>query len=147
MAKIAVNLSEVTESKPVPNGVYNLTIASVDEMVSQKGLPQLKVSIGIDGQPESPNVTHFVSLPSSKDEPDKAKYKSLFLARFLALFKIPSDESGFDLDDFLGATARAELTLSEPNDNGDVYNRLQVPKMAEGGKKKSTPKPPTTPKR
>lgn len=130
---IPTNLSEVKESRPVPNGKYGLTIASCEDGKSQKGLPQLKVSIGIDGHDDAPNLTHYVSLPSAGDDPQKNQFKTLFLARFLQLFEIPSTGTDFDTDDFPGATATAELTLSEPDDNGNVYNRLVLPKLKEAG--------------
>jgi hypothetical protein len=57
--------------------------------------------------------------------------KGLFLRRFLELFDIPFEGGEFDLDDFIGATANAELTLSEPDDNGNVYNRLVLPRIKE----------------
>ena len=140
---IPTNLSEVKESRPVPNGKYNLTIASCEDTPSKAGKPQLKVSIGIDGHDDAPNVTHYVSLPSAGDEKNAAK--TLFLARFLQCFGIASDGNDFDTDDFAGATATCELTLSEPDDNGNVYNRLVLPKLkdepaASGGR--VSPKPP-----
>lgn len=124
---IPVNLEDVKESKPVPAGKYQLTVASVDETVTKAGAPQLKVSIGIDGHDDAPNLTHFVSIPSAGDE--KAAIKALFLTRFLSAFKIPYDSSGFDLDDFPGAVANCEVALSEPDENGNVYNRLNLPRL------------------
>lgn len=129
---IPVNLGDVKESKPVPAGKYDLTIASVEDTKSQAGKPQLRVSIGIDGHDDAPNLTHFVSLPSPGDE--KAQAKALFLKRFLAMFSIPHEDMAFDTDDFPGASAKgAEVSLSEPDDNGRVYNRLIVPYMQEDG--------------
>lgn len=145
MPRIAVNLNDVTEPKPVPVSTYDLTIASVEEGKSkEKQRPQLIVSIGIDQHPEAPNVTHFVSLPSGDDEPRSAQFKALMLKRFLTLFNIPMDsDGGFDTEDFPGAKARAELGLSEPNESGDTYNRLVVPKMrGEASKGAAVPKPP-----
>lgn len=142
---IPINLNEVQESKPVSAGRYDLTIASAEEWKSQKGAPQIKVSIGINGHDEAPNVTHFISLPAEGDDPQKAQFKALFLKRFLSLFKIPFNGNGFSLDDFPGATATAELTLSEPDDSGSVYNRLQLPRLkGESGPTsgESAPKPP-----
>ena len=128
---IPVDLGGVVEAKPVPAGKYDLTIASVDEGKTQKGFPQLKASVGIDGHDDAPNVTHFVSLPSPGDE--KAQAKALFLKRFLEAFKIPHEGMGFDTDDFPGAKATLELTLSEPDENGNVYNRIMLPKLVEAG--------------
>ena len=145
MTTVAINLDDIQESKPVAAGRYGLTIASAEEAVSQKGLPQIKVSIGIDGHDDAPNVTHYVSLPSAQDEPDKAKAKGLFLKRFLVAFNIPHSANGFDVNSFPGATADLELSLSEPDDSGNVYNRLQLPRLkteGAGSASKAVAKPP-----
>jgi len=138
---IPINLSELKEAKPVPNGRYGLTIASVEEGESQKGLPQLKASVAIDGHDDSPNITHFISLPSPND--DKSEAKAIFLARFLTTFSIPFDEGGFDLDDFPGAAAdNVEVTLSKPDDSGNVYNRIVLPKLPDSDEPKGRTAPP-----
>ena len=147
MAKvnIPVDLGRVQEAKPVPAGKYDLTIASVEETKSQKGFPQLVVNIGIDAHPEAPNLRHYVSLPSAGDE--KAEMKALFLKRFLQGFNIPHEGMSFDTDDFPGARASLELTLSEPDDSGNVYNRLIVPKSRDEGTAGGGRKAPPPPKR
>lgn len=126
---IPVNLNEVQESRPVPNAKYDLTIASVEEGKSKNGFAQLVVSIGIDGHDDAPNVTHYISLPTAGDE--KAQAKALFLTRFLEAFNIPHEDLSFDTDDFLGAKASLELTMSEPDANNRVYNRLVVPYLKD----------------
>jgi hypothetical protein len=127
--KIALNLNDVQEARPVAGGVkYDLIVATAEECTSQKGDPQVKVSVGIVGQETAPNVTHYISLPNGSD-PKKDNFKALMLRRFLEAFSIPYDAEGFAVEDFLGAQATLELSLSEPNDNGDVYNRLVLPKL------------------
>jgi hypothetical protein len=143
--EIPTNLQEVREAQPVPNGKYDLTIASVEESKTQAGLPQLRVSIGIDGHDDAPNLTHFVSLPSAGD--DKSTAKALFLARFLEAFNIAYDASGFDTDDLPGATARLEVTLSEPNADGNVYNRLVLPRLKNEPSGQGARRAPPPPKR
>jgi len=125
---IPINLNDVSEPRPVPNGRYDLVIASVEETVTkEKGKPQLKISIGIQGHDDAPNLMHYSGLPAEGDEPRSAQFKALMLKRFLALFSIPFDNGGFSLDDFPGATASAELTIDETGD----YNRLVLPKMRD----------------
>jgi hypothetical protein len=59
----------------------------------------------------------------------------LLLKRFLALFNIGYDSAGIDTEklcmEMVGATANAAVSLSEPDDNGNVYNRLIVPRMRD----------------
>ena len=130
--KIAVNLNEVHEARPVPNGLYDLVIASAEEAKTKAGAPQLKVSIGIIGHDDAPNVTHFVSIPSEHDDPQKSQFKALMLKRFLATFGIPHGDDEFDVDDFPGAAAHCELALGEPDASNNVYNRLVLPKLVDG---------------
>ena len=129
--KIPLNLNEVQESRPVPNGRYNVVIASAEENKSKAGNDQIVVSLGIEGHADAPNVSHWISIPGAGDE--KAAFKLLMMKRFLNAFKIPYDDSGFDVQDFVGATASLDLTLSEPDDNGNTYNRLQLPKLPSEG--------------
>jgi len=130
--KIPLNLNEIQESRPVPNGKYHLIVASAEEKKSQKGSPMIVCSLGISGHEDAPNVSHYISLPDGSD-PTKDNFKALMLKRFLHAFNIAFDESGFDMDDFIGADADADLTLSEPDDSGNVYNRLQLPKLPSEG--------------
>lgn len=144
--KIPLNLSDIQESKPVSNGRYDLIIASAEETKSKNGADQLKVSIGIQGEDKAPNLTHFISLPGGSDDAQKANFKMLLLKRFLHTFKIPYDSDGFNVEDFVGSTAVCDLTLSEPDDSGNIYNRLQLPRLPtegnEGTVKSTAAKPP-----
>lgn len=143
MPLIPVDTTTAQESKPVANGRYDLTIADVDPNARTKaGKPQIRVSIGIDGHDKAPNVTHFLSLPNSDDDAGKAEFKKLMIERFLVAFKIPHSKGGFNTDDFVGARANCELTLSEPDDGGNVYNRLQLPRL-KGDTPSAAPKPPS----
>lgn len=134
MGFINLNLGDVKESKSVPNGKYRLVIASFEEGESrEKKTPQLKFSINIEGHDDAMPVTHYVPLASNKDDAKAAAFKNLLLARFLALFKIPHSADGFNPEDAIGCSADAELQLGEPNDSGDTYNRLVVPKLKTEG--------------
>lgn len=131
--KIPLNLNDVQESRPVPQGKYNLVIASAEEAKAKSGADMIKVSLGIEGHDDAPNVSHFISLPDGSDA-TKDNFKGLMLKRFLVAFNIPFSDDGFDVDGFAGSTASCDLTMSEPDDSGNVYNRLQLPKLAsEGG--------------
>lgn len=140
---IAANINNAQESRPVPNGPYDLVIASAEEAKSKGGDPQLVVSIGIEGHINAPNVRHYISFPKAGEEQSKSDFKGLMLRRFLTAFGIPytseGNETVFDTDDFPGAKARMELTLTSPeeSESGDQYNRLRLPKIkdesAQGG--------------
>lgn len=127
MARIETNLKDVEEARPVPAGKkYGLTIS---EAVFREEKPDIRVSIGIDDHLDAPNVTHFISLPKADDGEDKVRFKNLMLKRFLVAFDIAHDEDGFDVDDFAGAQAELELGLSDPDESGNTYNRLRLPRL------------------
>lgn len=133
MPFIPVNLGAAKESRPVKNGVYDLQVVSVEEAKTKAGAPQLLVSIAIEGHDDTPNVRQYMSLPNNGDEPDKAKFKALLLKRFFTLFGVPVRADGFDTEALLGARARGELTITEPDDNGNIYNRVTVPRLRDEG--------------
>lgn len=129
MPRIEVNLKDVQEPKPVPGGKrYALTIS---EAVFREEKNDVRISIGIDDHLDSPNVSHFCSLPKADDDEGKAKFKARMMKRFLVAFNIPHDEDGFEVEDFPGAVAELELRLSDPDENGNVYNRLVLPRLPD----------------
>lgn len=131
MSMIPVDVSGVTEPKAVPGGRYDLSVSSAEEGLSkEKRKPMITVYLNIDGHTDAPNVRHSISLPAPEDEAKTKAFKMLLLKRFLTLFGIPYDSNGFNLEDFIGATATAELKLGEVDDNGNQYNELVMPKMA-----------------
>ena len=124
---INMNLSDVAEPKPVTPGRYGLTISDAKFRDAKK---DIEVSLGIDGHLDAPNIRHFISLPKPEDDAGKVAFKQLMLKRFLTQFNIPfNDTEGFNVEDFHGAQATVQLNLSEPDDNGAVYNRMQLDKL------------------
>ena len=138
MTFIPVDFDNAVEPQAAPPGRYNLQItqcevAKTGPNSKVPGSPQFRVSIGFTDEQNVPNITQFISLPNEGDEPDKANFKALLLKRFLTLFKVPFDTKGIDTEkmamDMVGATANAEVKLDDPDENGNVYNRLVVPRM------------------
>ena len=138
MTFIPVNFDDAVEPTTAPAGRYNLQI--VECKVTKTGpnskvpdMPQLRVNIGFQDHPEYQNFSQFISIPNEHDTADTARFKALLIKRFCALFNVPLDNSGIDLErlpmEMVGSTANAEVNISEPNDNGDVFNGLKVPKL------------------
>lgn len=154
MPFIPVNVNDAAEAKPVPAGKYDLTILSCDEVLTrEKQKPQYKIALQINGHDDAPPLNHFVGLPADGDEPRAMEFKVLLLKRFLTMFGLKVGNDGFDTTalamEMVGATARGEVGLSEPDDAGTVYNRLVVPKLKDEGTSgmvagagRTAPKPP-----
>lgn len=139
MTFISLNLDEVQEQKPAPKGTYELMITAAQatesgERSKNPGSPLLKVTIGfVDQEVNAPVITHYLSLPFEGDE--NANFKALMLKRFLNAFKVGYSSEGIDVDnlamELIGQTANLEVNLTEPNENGDVYNKIVVPRLRD----------------
>lgn len=136
MTFIPVAFDEIQEPKAAPGGNYPLQILEAKEAESgpnskNPGSPQIIVTLGFSEQPDTPNIRHYISLPTPGDE--KAAFKGLLLKRFLEHFRVPYDATGIETDricmDMVGCEAVTEVKLDEPDANGTVYNRIQLPKL------------------
>lgn len=140
---IELDFDNVLESKPLPKGRYDTQIVAAEVKESgpnskNPGRPMFQFTIGFTGPTKeeqvAPTVRHFVSIPHPDDEPKSADFKLLMLKRFLVAYNIPFSNS-FDPEDVafnsIGATAQVEVDLTEPNDSGDVYNRIVTPRLRD----------------
>jgi hypothetical protein len=136
MAFIPMNLNEAVESKPVSNGMYDVVITDCQEtLTKEKQTPQFKVALQIEGHDNAPTLYHYQGIPSADEDADKMKFKMLLLKRFLVAFGMPISSDGFDTSqlatDLIGQRARVEITLSEPDANGNIYNRMNLPRLKD----------------
>lgn len=139
MPFIPVNLDETVESKPAPKGKYELmisgcTLAETGENSKHPGAPMFKTTIGFtDLSVSAPVITHYITLPYEGDE--NANFKLLMLKRFLVAFQIPYSTDGIDPEqlamEMSGHTATLDVTLSEPNDDGAIFNRIILPRLRD----------------
>ena len=71
---IPIDVGAAVESKPVPNGWYEVQITDCVEAKSKAGNPQFVVGIAIKGHEDAPGVQHYVSLPTPGEDPKKLAY-------------------------------------------------------------------------
>lgn len=140
MSFIGINFDDAQEAKPAAAGMYNLQITDAKEGQTGPnskvpGSPQLIFSLGFTDEPNVPNITQWISLPNSEDDQKSANWKALQLKRFLVHFGIPFDSNGIDTErvcmEAVGSMAQTEVKLSEPDDNGNVYNRVVIPRLRD----------------
>ena len=146
MSFINVNLDDVQEQSPAPNGRYELQIISCTETRNKNDSPMLKVSLGFMGPNNYMNFKHYLNLPAENDDADSVKFKALMLRRFLALFNTKYDSKGVDTEklamELVGASAEAEvrqeeLPPREPGSEPFIVNKLVIPRLkGEEGKSK-----------
>lgn len=128
MPFISIPLNDVKEPKAAPEGEYDLRIIDAEDTESKKGNPMTVVKIAIEGQDSYP-VRHYITYPTGEDA-DQDRMKALEIRRFLDCFGIAFDENGFNTEDLVGATGRS-LVIQEEADDGNVYNRLRLPRLKE----------------
>lgn len=132
MSFVEMALDEVKEAQVMEEGAYDLIIESADEKESKKGKPMIECVIQFSDHPNASPIWYYLSLPHEDDEPKARNFKMLNLKRFLTMFGIPFDSSGFDTNDFFGASARnAHVKVSEPDENGNTRNELNLPKLQD----------------
>lgn len=145
---IPIDVGAAVESKPVPNGWYDMQITESTDGNSKGGKPMMTLDIAIQGHETAPAVRHFVSWPVPGEDAKKTNYKSLMVKRLLNMLKVPYPGAQLDTEklamSLVGISFKGELHLSEPDEGGRVYNRLQVPYLSDeaGGGKQAVPLPP-----
>lgn len=136
---IAMNIDDAQEQKPAPKGSYELQVTSAQVTETgpnskHPGAPMIKVTLGFtDLEVNAPVITHFITLPYEGDE--NGSFKLLMLKRFLVAFAIPYGSEGIDVEaiafEAVGKIATLEVGLTEPNENGDVFNRVTIPRIRD----------------
>lgn len=139
MPFIPLNLDEVTEAKPVIKGDYELQITGAKvtetgENSKHPGSPMIKITLGFtDPEIDAPTIQHYMTFPVEGDE--NAKLKNRMIKRFLAAFQVPYSPEGLDLDnlanEMLGHTATVGVGQQPPNENGDIFNNLNLPRLRD----------------
>lgn len=124
--ELPMNIDDVQEDKPVPEGEYTLVITDVKEKNNEDGsLKNLLVICEIQGHDGAANVLHNISMPQPADDAEKVTNKMKFIKRFISLFNIKTDGGKLNLQNFPGAKAKAMLTLEEYQ--GNVSNKIKLP--------------------
>lgn len=139
MQFIPVNLDEVSEPKAAPKGEYELQITGAQETETgpnskHPGTPMIKFTLAFtDLSLEAPAFSHYMVFPY-EGQVDYLNLTLLGIKRFLSHFQIPFSSDGLNTEDLVfeanGKVALCNVDLGEPNENGDVYNKLgYLPKL------------------
>jgi hypothetical protein len=119
MPFINVKLGDAKVPEPVPEDLYLLTIEDAEMIEDNKGRTVVKTRIKVENPPgdtSPPAIFHDIYLPQADEDPKKANTKLLFMKAFLEEFSIPYDDSGFDIDDFLGKQGEVKVGLDQYQD-------------------------------
>lgn len=136
MAFIKVDgLGDTQEAKAAPEGEYDLRVIKVSEKegTDKEGNEKtsLLVSLIIEDQDvDAPPFTHFLTYPYPGGAYNDMNMREI--ARFIKAFDIPSEDDGFDPDDFVGATGKCmvgQRTIEGGDYDGQVVNTLRLPRL------------------
>lgn len=126
MPFISESLDDVTEPKAAPEGEYDLTIVKAEEKESKGGNQMAEVFIRFDDPSiDAFPIRHFVIKWDHDTPADQVRSRKLEYKRFLAAFGIPEDS---DVSDWPGNGGRC-LVIQEEGNDGNIYNRLRLPKL------------------
>jgi|TARA_Y100000310_G_scaffold69164_1_gene64598 hypothetical protein len=119
-------LDEDYEDHPVAEGEYELRIEDVKDGRNKKNTAdQSVVRIKVMNAEEGAgSVFHYLTYPCDTDEPDQVRGKMRNITRFLRMFGIEFEASGFNSEDMIGATGTGLLTQEAYE--GRVSNKLRV---------------------
>ena len=139
MPFISMNLEEVSEQTAQPKGVYELQITAAAEQESgpnskHPGTSMIRFTLGFtDPELNAATFSHYMVFPY-EGQTEYLNLTMLGIKRFLAHFQIPFSNEGLDTESIafeaIGKVASCNVDLTEPNDNGDIYNKLgYLPKL------------------
>lgn len=132
MPFITTPIDDAKEPEAAPEGEYDLRIVKSEDGESKKGNAMTTVFIRIEDAaiPNAAPIRHWLTYPDSQTPADQRQMRLLDIKRFLTVFGIPFEAKGFNTDDLAGATGRCYI-YQEEGDDGNVYNRLRLPRLKE----------------
>lgn len=127
-------IEDAKETKPVAEGEYTVRIHSAELELSKKGLDMVHVMCLVEGEENANPIHTYLILPTADYQHRAMALRNL--KRFLVAFNIPHEGTGFDTDDFPGATANLLVQQEEVKEGamkGEITNRLNLPKVKGEG--------------
>lgn len=128
---VSLELGDDYEDKPVSEGEYEVRVVSARTGVSKKGNPQVEIVCVIDEEPEAPAIYHYMGFPGEDDDDRQRRSKMRNITRFLKHFRVPFETSGFSPEDAVGCTAECMVVQEAYGDDGDISNRIRIPRAKD----------------
>lgn len=138
--ELGEEFGETKEIPLAPEGQYDL-ICGEPEHNTDMGKNTIMVPIRFEDE-DYANFRHYLALPQAERDKknDEAKghkpgttskTKLLMTKRFCQAFNIPMTDSGFDTNDISGASARLGVSQSPADDQGRIFQNLQLPRLED----------------
>lgn len=131
MSFVEVPLGAAQEAEAVPEAEYDLRVAKFEQTTSKAGNNMYKAIVLVESEdhPNPSPIVEYLTLPNGADD-EHANMKLLNIKRFLAIFGVPMEESGFNDEDVVGSTGRCHVVNEtyEPEDGEPrEQNKLRMP--------------------
>jgi hypothetical protein len=130
MSLLQLNLTNVKEPQPVPEGQYLLRVLNAELGKSKSsGKDQMSVNFTIDRSATGESVSNaktvyeYYGLPNSDDNEEDTNFKLLKFKRLFSALGVSAD-NGVDTSALVGRSAWAHLTLKE-DEGFEPSNRIK----------------------
>jgi hypothetical protein len=120
-------LDDVTESKPAPEGEYDLRILKAIDKPSKSGTEMITLMLGFEGDVDAPPFYHYLMNWDADTPAEQISMRKLEIKRFCVVFDVSED---FDVSDLEGLTGTCFVGQEEGND-GVIRNRAKFPKLRD----------------
>lgn len=127
MPFIEESLKDITESRPAPEGEYELRILKATRKESKKGLDMIEVMLGFADGTDAPPFFHYLLSWDNTTSDDQIMNRKREIKRFCAAFDVPEE---FDAEDLVGETGTSFVSQEEGDDE-IVRNRLKLPRLKD----------------
>ena len=118
MSLIDLNLGDVPDQEPVPEGQYTLRIANAEVRTSGKtGGQYLYVLNEIEGEPNALPISKTFMFPTAQDDEATVMTRNRRLKRFLEAVGLDPTQP-FEPQDLIGQTYSAFLGVEETDEYG-----------------------------
>jgi hypothetical protein len=126
MSFINIDLDDIQEPQPVPDGDYEVQIVDIPEVKTSNrtGQEYLNFRLQILNEPGAADIYDVVMLPASQESEESNTRRKLRLKRMCEAFGVSYSGGSIQLEAFNGLRARALLSVESDAEFGDK-NRVR----------------------
>jgi hypothetical protein len=120
-------MGDHVEKEVVPEGKYTLRIYNYKVFYEEDQTTPKSIMImhEIDGEPDAKPVMFFMNLVRPQDNENTRHWKLAFQKGYLKRFGLDFTNSGFDPDEWMGATAEVNLVqAARDNEGNEIVNEF-----------------------
>lgn len=121
---------DVQEREVVSEAEYDLRCGNVDHRHQEDAeSPRLVVIVNIEGNPDAAAIWHTLWLSNKSTDPERRADNDRSNRRFMEVFNIPYEATGFNTDDIPGAVGKC-LVVQQMGDDSVNRNKLRLPYLS-----------------